>query len=106
MSEQTGPRTTAGLNLWEWFESDALPLDEFGFATGKDAIVAIEAEALADASFLPLAEIERLRTIERVARAAVEAEDEYSRRVNERAVTHARTTMGWLRTALSPEPKP
>lgn len=43
------PRTTAGLNLWEWFESDALPLGEFGFTTGRAAIVAIETEAGLDA---------------------------------------------------------
>ena len=39
--------TVAGLNLWEWFESDALPLDEFGFKTGYEAILAIESEVLA-----------------------------------------------------------
>ena len=64
----TEPRTTAGLNLWEWFESDALPIDEFGFTSGKDAIAAIEREALAGASYLPITEMDRLRSIERAAR--------------------------------------
>jgi hypothetical protein len=113
----TEPRTKAGLNLWEWFESDALPIDEFGFKDGKQAIVAIEQQALEDASFLPIAEIERLRSIERAARAAVEADEDYMRRVNdpegylsvstrvgwqhhEQAVDRARTTMSRLRVAV------
>lgn len=47
---QDHPHTTAGLNLWEWAESDALPLTEFGFETVHAAIVAIEQQAGAGSS--------------------------------------------------------
>lgn len=92
----TDIRTIAGLNLWEWFESDARPLDEYGFKTGYEAILAIESESLATASYLPLDEIERLRRIERLARAAAEADEDYMRRVNDpEGYLSVSTKPGW-----------
>lgn len=46
MNTEDEPTTYAGLSLWEWAESDALPLQEFGFDTVRDAIVAIENQAV------------------------------------------------------------
>lgn len=92
----TDIRTVAGLNLWEWFESDALPLGEFGFKTGYEAILAIESEVLAKASYLPLDEIERLRRVERLARAAADADEDYMRRINDpEGYLSVSTTPGW-----------
>jgi hypothetical protein len=53
MSDPGSPPLTAADALIAWSESDAMPLDDYGFATVREAVVAIEeahAHALAAAA--------------------------------------------------------